>query len=113
MSTELTLLKRFIKEVAEPNSGEFKVGDNIFFGKYKNKKGIIVAVDLDEKDHVSIEIEPFPKGRKKNVKMGLYKVWRADKEFADELESASCLLVVVCLDHGPHRDPPTLQARCS
>lgn len=57
---------------------EFKVGDRIRFGKYKNKKGKIVSFDEDEKGNPTIEIEPQPKGRKKNVVMGLYKVWKDD-----------------------------------
>jgi hypothetical protein len=55
----------------------FKPGDHVFYGKYKNKKGIVVRVFEDEKGHPSIEIEPYPKGRKKNVVMGLYKLWHA------------------------------------
>jgi hypothetical protein len=57
----------------------FKVGDPILYGKYKNKKGIIVRVFDDEKGHPSIEIEPVPKGRKKNRVMGLYKIWHDEK----------------------------------
>lgn len=53
----------------------FKVGDPILFGKYKNKRGIIIRVFEDEKGHPSIEVEPVPKGRKKNRIMGLYKIW--------------------------------------
>jgi hypothetical protein len=53
----------------------FQVGDAVLFGKYKNKRGIIVRVFEDEKGHPSIEIEPVPKGRKKNKTMGLYKIW--------------------------------------
>jgi hypothetical protein len=65
----------------------FKPGDHVFFGKYKNKRGIIVRVFDDEKGHPSIEIEPVPKGRKKNKIMGLYKIWHdpdpPDPEEAD------------------------------
>jgi len=53
----------------------FKPGDPILFGKYKNKRGIIVRVFEDEKGHPSIEVQPVPKGRKKNKIMGLYKIW--------------------------------------
>jgi hypothetical protein len=55
--------------------GFFSVGDPILFGKYKNKRGIVVRIFEDEKGHPSIEIEPVPKGRKKNKVMGLYKIW--------------------------------------
>lgn len=53
----------------------FNVGDPILFGKYKNKRGIIKRVFTDEKGHPSIEVEPVPKGRKKNKIIGLYKIW--------------------------------------
>jgi hypothetical protein len=66
----------------------FAVGDPVLFGKYKNKRGIIRRVFTDEKGHPSIEIEPVPKGRKKNKVMGLYKIWHdpdpPDPEEADE-----------------------------
>jgi hypothetical protein len=70
-----TLIKELFETKAEPDTGPFEKGDDVFFGKYKNKKGKIVDTYLDDKDHVAIEIEPSPKGRKKNVEMGLYKVW--------------------------------------
>lgn len=55
--------------------GFFDVGDRILYGKYKNKKGRIVSVGLDVKGNPIIEIEPVPKGRKKNQIIGLYKIW--------------------------------------
>jgi hypothetical protein len=55
--------------------GEFKVGDPVLFGKYKNKRGVIVRVFDDAKGHPTLEIEPVPKGRKKNKEIGLYKIW--------------------------------------
>lgn len=54
----------------------FKVGDLILYGKYKNKKGRIVGMGADPKGNPTIEIEPIPKGRKKNKVMGLYKIWK-------------------------------------
>lgn len=62
------------------DTGQFKTGDKILFGKYKNKRGTIKRTFKDDKDHASIEIEPNPKGRKKNVEMGLYKVWPDDEK---------------------------------
>jgi hypothetical protein len=76
-------LRTYIRDIIESkdiDSGEFDVDDNVLFGKYKNKKGKIKKVFKDDKDHVTIEIEPTPKGRKKNVEMGLYKVWPGEKE---------------------------------
>lgn len=75
-------LRSFIRNVIleakeKPDSGQFSVGDKIYHGKYKNKKGKIVNVEFDEKHHVTIEVEPEPSNgkKKKNVKMGLYKIW--------------------------------------
>lgn len=55
--------------------GEFQVGNPILYGKYKNKRGIIVRLFNDEKGHPTIEVEPVPKGRKQNKLIGLYKIW--------------------------------------
>jgi hypothetical protein len=77
-------LRRVIREAAY--AGLFKKGDHVLFGHYKNKKGKIVDVYLDDKDHPTIEIEPVPKGRKKNVTMGLYKVWQATEDFDDDAD---------------------------
>lgn len=56
----------------------FNVGDEILYGKYKNKRGCIVAFGKDERGVPFIEVEPIPKGRKKNKIIGLFKVWHAD-----------------------------------
>lgn len=76
------ILRRYIRSILEekekPDSGQFKVGDKINWGKYKNKKAKIIDVGFDDKDHVEIEIEPESKEgekKKKTVKTGLYKVW--------------------------------------
>lgn len=74
MKTTLGNLRRLIREVAT-NAGPFKKGDRVLFGKYKNKKGKIVDVYDDDRGHPTIDIDPVPKGRKKTVTMGLYKVW--------------------------------------
>jgi hypothetical protein len=75
-------LRHVIREAAY--AGMFKKGDHVFFGKYKNKKGKIVAVYLDDKGHPTIDIEPVPKGRKKTVTMGLYKVWSSPDDFDEK-----------------------------
>jgi hypothetical protein len=59
-------------------TGYFSVGDKVLFGKYKNKVGIVKSFGQDKWGNPTIEIEPFPKGRKQNKIMGLYKIWRAD-----------------------------------
>ena len=80
---QLTLseLRTLISTLLEnkPDAGPFEVGDDVLHGKYKNKKAKIKKIFKDDKDHVAVELEPDPKGRKKNVEMGLYKVWPADK----------------------------------
>jgi hypothetical protein len=53
----------------------FKPGDPVLYGKYKNQHGIVKRLFEDERGHPMIEIEPVPKGRKKNKEMGLYKMW--------------------------------------
>jgi hypothetical protein len=83
MKIKIGALRKVIKEALELDTGMFKKGDSILFGKYKNKKGKIVDIYLDDKNHPTIEIEPIPKGRKKNVVTGLYKIWLSEKEFED------------------------------
>lgn len=56
----------------------FSVGDEVLYGKYKNKRGKVVSFGKDKWGNPTIEIEPVPKGRKQNKVFGLYKVWRAD-----------------------------------
>lgn len=55
--------------------GAFAVGDPVLMGKYKNQHGVVKRLFEDERGHPMIEIEPVPKGRKKNKTMGLYKIW--------------------------------------
>ena len=53
----------------------FQVGDLVLTGKYKNGHGKIVGFSADGKGNPTVEIEPIPKGRKKNRVMGLFKIW--------------------------------------
>jgi hypothetical protein len=53
----------------------FEIGDPILFGKYKNKKGVIVGWGKDHKGNPTVFIDPIPKGRKKTKEMGLFKFW--------------------------------------
>jgi hypothetical protein len=57
----------------------FKPGDPILFGKFKNRHGILVRVFVDEKGQPMIEIQPVPKGRKKNRIMSLFRIWHDPK----------------------------------
>lgn len=83
MKTTIGNLRKIIKEEAT-YAGMFKKDDHIVFGKYKNKKGKIVDIYLDDREHPTLEIEPIPKGRKKNVTMGLYKVWKSTTKSDEE-----------------------------
>jgi len=56
----------------------FKIGDEVLTGKFKNSKGKIVGLNEDQWGNPTLEIEPIPKGRKKNRIIGLFKIWRAD-----------------------------------
>lgn len=58
----------------------FNVGDLILFGKYKNKRGKIIGFGVNDKGQPTVEIEPIPKGRKKNKVMGLFKIWNLSKK---------------------------------
>ena len=70
------------KGIGAMTGGYFNVGDEILFGKWKNKRGVIVALDIDERGVPIVVIEPRSnaKGRKKNVEIGLYKIWRSVTE---------------------------------
>jgi len=56
----------------------FKIGDEVLMGKFKNTKGKIVGLNYDKWGNPMLEIEPIPKGRKKNREIGLFRIWRAD-----------------------------------
>lgn len=92
-------LRLVIREAAY--AGIFKKGDHVLWGKYKNKKGKIVDVYIDDKGHPTIDIEPVPKGRKKTVTMGLYKIWKPENDFNEETLKEST---------GPKRGPWVVRA---
>lgn len=60
--------------------GYFSVGDHVLMGRWKNKKGIIRRLFKDEHGNPAVEIEPVPKGRKKNKVLTLFKIWHEDPE---------------------------------
>ena len=74
----MSILKDFIQEAIKTsvfNIGNyFNIGDEILFGKWKNKRGLIIDLFLDPNGIPIVTIEPIPKGRKKNVVMGLFKI---------------------------------------
>ncbi len=55
----------------------FKTGDMILYGKFKSSKGKIVAFSEDKWGSPTIEVEPIPKGRKKNKIIGLFRIWHS------------------------------------
>ena len=55
------------------------IGQPIWFGKYKNKAGIIKGFSTDKKGNPTIIVEPSPRGRKKNKTIQLFRVWKRDK----------------------------------
>lgn len=67
-------LSRSAEATAAPEM-PFNVGDEVLFGKYKNKRGRIVQFGKNPKGQVTVQIEPIPKGRKKTKEMGLFKIW--------------------------------------
>lgn len=56
----------------------FNVGDMVLFGKYKNKRGKITDIGIDDRGVPYVTIEPIPKGRKAPKTIGLFNVWRED-----------------------------------
>lgn len=52
----------------------FNVGDPIVWGKWMNKPGKIVRFFDDGRGNPMIEIEPVPKGLKKNKMMPLFRI---------------------------------------
>jgi len=58
--------------------GYFEIGTIILYGKWKNKRGKIVAFSKDHWGNPIVEVEPIPKGRKSNKFLNLYHFWRAD-----------------------------------
>ena len=54
----------------------FNIGDHILFGKYKNKKGVIVGFGLNEKGQPTVTIDPIPKGKRQSKTMNLFNIWK-------------------------------------
>ena len=61
-------------KAVEKKAAYFNVGDPILYGKFQNKPGTIARIWTDERGIPMIEIEPTPKGRKKNRIMGLFRI---------------------------------------
>lgn len=62
----------------KPPTTYFKKGDFVLMGKYKTSKGKIIAFGEDQWGNPTVEIEPIPKGRKKNKVIGLFRIWQGN-----------------------------------
>jgi hypothetical protein len=67
----------------------FNVGDPITYGKYQNKPGKIVKFIDDGKGNPLVEIEPVPKGKKKNKTIALFKIRHPKKEASTHSKTAA------------------------
>jgi hypothetical protein len=82
-------------------TASFRPGDYILFGKFRNKRGRIVRVFDDERGIPYIEVEPVPKGRKKNRTFGLYTIRKMTPEAvqeAQQIEAESLKTAAVVTD---------------
>lgn len=80
MDAQTRFHMHWILENDTPGEGYFHVGDDVLMGKWKNKRGKVVAFSVDKWGNPTVEIEPNPKGRKKNKIMGLYRIWHPRPE---------------------------------
>jgi hypothetical protein len=71
----LRVASKFLK-----SAGYFNPGDEVVFGKYKNKRAIIKSISIDERGVPVVTLEPTPKGRKQDKTLGLFNIWHADPE---------------------------------
>jgi len=55
-------------------------GDQVWYGKYKNKAGVIVGFDKDPKGNPLVLVDPIPKGRKQTKAIQLFRVWFRHEE---------------------------------
>jgi hypothetical protein len=51
------------------------IGDPVLYGKYKNKAGVIVGFDKDDKGNPLVLVDPVPKGRKQTKAIQLFRIW--------------------------------------
>lgn len=56
----------------------FNVGDIVLYGRYKNHRGKITDIGIDDRGVPYVTVEPIPKGRKSPKTMGLFTLWRED-----------------------------------
>ena len=63
------------------------VGDPVLYGKYKNKRGVIVGFGEDEKKNPLVYVDPVPKGQKHTKAIQLFRIWY-DSSKDEEAEAA-------------------------
>ena len=56
------------------------IGDPVLYGKYKNKKGVIVGFDKDDKGNPLVLVDPVPKGRKQTKVIQLFRIWHGGEK---------------------------------
>jgi hypothetical protein len=59
-------------------------GDTVFYGKYKNKKGLIRGFDKDPKGNPIVLVDPVPKGLKHTKPIQLFRIWFRDDSPPEE-----------------------------
>ncbi len=59
-----------------------QVGQTVLYGKFKNRPALVKKIFKDDRGVIMIELEPVPKGRKKNRIMSLFSVWKLPEDRA-------------------------------
>jgi len=68
---------------------KLNIGDSVLYGKYKNKKGKIKGFKTDSKGDVVVTVEPYPKGRKQNKELKLFKIRPAPEPWPEEKQASA------------------------
>lgn len=79
---------RVAERFLEGKTYTLNIGDPIFYGKYKNKRGIIREFKTNEKGDPIVVIDqvPNPTGRKQPKELKLFRI-RYDKEMAEKMKA--------------------------
>lgn len=86
------------------------VGDPVLYGKYKNKKGVVVGFKTDPKGNPIVLVDPIPKGRKQTKEIQLMRIWY-DKSRVDEDDVKTAAAYgeqIMVLRRGEQVDPDKL-----
>jgi hypothetical protein len=74
-ATKSKRVVQVVKRYLEAKTFILNEGDLVYYGKYKNKKGVIKGFDKDNKGNHMVIVEPHPKGRKKDKVIQLFRIW--------------------------------------